>query len=180
MHSDDFSWGSTRIVVGERGGKKQIVDEEPFDPNSIPMKRWSEYEQEMWEKDSQMTGSTGVSRGSYKSAKYSRVSGATGSQMAPQSFVGSGVYGQPAMMMPMMAPPAYANQPMQMPVRESEQYPTDDQIISQVKTMLSSANLMTVTKKQVRDDLALFFSTDMSSRKDFINKVIEDVLQGKL
>jgi chitin synthase len=69
---------------------------------------------------------------------------------------------------------------MQMPLRDAEQYPTDEQIISQVKSMLSSANLMTVTKKQVREELALFFSMDMSGRKDFINKVIEDVLQGKL
>lgn len=41
-HMDDFSWGNTRVVVGERGGKKLIVDEEPFDPESIPMKKWSE------------------------------------------------------------------------------------------------------------------------------------------
>lgn len=57
-HFDDFSWGNTRIVVGERGGKKQIVDEEPFDPESIPVKKWSEYEQEMWENETEKTGVT--------------------------------------------------------------------------------------------------------------------------
>ncbi|KAI8375638.1 chitin synthase-domain-containing protein [Choanephora cucurbitarum] len=43
-HFDDFSWGNTRIVVGEKGKKKTIHDEGEFDPRSIPLMRWSEYE----------------------------------------------------------------------------------------------------------------------------------------
>jgi chitin synthase len=40
---DDFSWGSTRLVVGE-GNKKMIVhDEGKFDPRSIPLKTWTDY-----------------------------------------------------------------------------------------------------------------------------------------
>ena len=37
-----------------------------------------------------------------------------------------------------------------------------------------------VTKKQVRDELSAFFSMDMTPKKEFINKVIEDVLQGRV
>ncbi|KAG0069355.1 hypothetical protein BGZ89_003035 [Linnemannia elongata] len=55
-HFDDFSWGNTRMVVGETGSAKKVVilgdDEEPFDEKMIPMKKWSVYEQEMWEIDS--------------------------------------------------------------------------------------------------------------------------------
>ncbi|KAG0366891.1 hypothetical protein BGX24_003497 [Mortierella sp. AD032] len=55
-HFDDFSWGNTRMVVGESGANKKVVilgdDEEPFDEKMIPMKKWSVYEQEMWEIDS--------------------------------------------------------------------------------------------------------------------------------
>ncbi|KAF9333419.1 hypothetical protein BG006_003659 [Podila minutissima] len=55
-HFDDFSWGNTRMVVGETGNAKKVVilgdDEEPFDEKMIPMKKWSVYEQEMWEIDS--------------------------------------------------------------------------------------------------------------------------------
>ncbi|KAI5781412.1 chitin synthase-domain-containing protein [Geopyxis carbonaria] len=42
---DDFSWGNTRIVVGESAGKKIIAtsDEEGFDPKSIPLQTWDEY-----------------------------------------------------------------------------------------------------------------------------------------
>lgn len=57
---DDFSWGATRVVVGEKG-KKLIIhvsrtqifdinfmlistqDEGKFDPRSIPLKSWNDY-----------------------------------------------------------------------------------------------------------------------------------------
>ncbi|GAB7357712.1 hypothetical protein MBLNU459_g0376t1 [Dothideomycetes sp. NU459] len=41
---DDFSWGNTRIVIGEKGNKQIIAsDEETFDPRSIPLQRWDDY-----------------------------------------------------------------------------------------------------------------------------------------
>ncbi|GAM84663.1 hypothetical protein ANO11243_026620 [Dothideomycetidae sp. 11243] len=41
---DDFSWGNTRIVIGEKGNKKVVAeDEEGFDPRSIPLQRWDDY-----------------------------------------------------------------------------------------------------------------------------------------
>lgn len=41
---DDFSWGNTRVVVGEKGDKRLIaVDDEGFDPRSIPLQRWDDY-----------------------------------------------------------------------------------------------------------------------------------------
>ncbi|KAJ2056958.1 hypothetical protein GGI17_005902, partial [Coemansia sp. S146] len=46
-HMDDFSWGNTRVVVGD--GKRKIIikDDKPFDPASIPQRRWSEYEADL-------------------------------------------------------------------------------------------------------------------------------------
>ncbi|CAD0020790.1 unnamed protein product [Aureobasidium pullulans] len=41
---DDFSWGNTRVVIGETGTKQVIaVDAETFDPRSIPLQRWDDY-----------------------------------------------------------------------------------------------------------------------------------------
>jgi chitin synthase len=41
---DDFSWGNTRVVVGEKGDKRLIaVDDEGYDPRSIPLQRWDDY-----------------------------------------------------------------------------------------------------------------------------------------
>ncbi|ORE14644.1 hypothetical protein BCV71DRAFT_186878 [Rhizopus microsporus] len=48
-HFDDFSWGNTRVVLGEKG-KKVIVgaDEGHFDPNSIPTMTWDKYEEGLY------------------------------------------------------------------------------------------------------------------------------------
>ncbi|KAK0872410.1 hypothetical protein LTS02_001302 [Friedmanniomyces endolithicus] len=41
---DDFSWGNTRVVIGEKGMKKVVAsDDEPFNPRSIPLQRWDDY-----------------------------------------------------------------------------------------------------------------------------------------
>ncbi|DAA72538.1 TPA_exp: Uncharacterized protein A8136_6341 [Trichophyton benhamiae CBS 112371] len=43
-HQDNFTWGNTRIVIGEKGDRKVIaVEDEPFDPKSIPLQRWDTY-----------------------------------------------------------------------------------------------------------------------------------------
>lgn len=41
---DDFSWGNTRVVIGEKGNKQLVaVDDEGFDPRSIPLQAWDDY-----------------------------------------------------------------------------------------------------------------------------------------
>ncbi|KAK7207016.1 chitin synthase [Myxozyma melibiosi] len=43
-NQDNFSWGNTRIVVGERGNKEIIaINDEGFDERSIPLQTWEEY-----------------------------------------------------------------------------------------------------------------------------------------
>jgi chitin synthase len=43
-NQDNFAWGNTRIVVGETGKKQYLaVDDEGFDPRSIPLQRWDDY-----------------------------------------------------------------------------------------------------------------------------------------
>ncbi|KDN43897.1 glycosyltransferase family 2 protein [Tilletiaria anomala UBC 951] len=62
-HMDDFSWGTTRIVVGEKGNKKIVAgtDDEPYHDSMIPLKKFSEYQQEVWDKGSTRTGITSAS-----------------------------------------------------------------------------------------------------------------------
>ncbi|CBF69715.1 protein csmB [Aspergillus nidulans FGSC A4] len=41
---DDFSWGNTRVVIEEKGSKRIVaVEDEQFDPRSIPLQRWDDY-----------------------------------------------------------------------------------------------------------------------------------------
>lgn len=43
-NQDNFTWGNTRIVLGEKGSKQVVaVDDEGFDPRSIPLQRWDDY-----------------------------------------------------------------------------------------------------------------------------------------
>lgn len=43
-NQDNFSWGNTRVVIGEKGSKQVIaVEDEVYDPRSIPMQRWDDY-----------------------------------------------------------------------------------------------------------------------------------------
>jgi chitin synthase len=43
-NQDNFSWGNTRIVIGEKGDKKVVaIDGEAFDPCSIPLQYWDDY-----------------------------------------------------------------------------------------------------------------------------------------
>jgi chitin synthase len=44
-HMDDFSWGATRIVQGDKGGDHSNA-EGKFDASHITMKRWGEFERE--------------------------------------------------------------------------------------------------------------------------------------
>eukprot|EP00842_Homolaphlyctis_polyrhiza_P006326 jgi/Hompol1/6695/HPOL_000415-RA len=61
-HFDDFSWGNTRVAVGDQSGAgdghgggrtKQAVKQ--FDPKSIPMRRWADTEFDKWEGQSHIS-----------------------------------------------------------------------------------------------------------------------------
>ncbi|KAJ3299840.1 hypothetical protein HK104_006577 [Borealophlyctis nickersoniae] len=41
---DDFSWGETRKVAGDAGGHDHSTREGEFDPASVPLKKWAEWE----------------------------------------------------------------------------------------------------------------------------------------
>jgi chitin synthase len=43
-NQDNFTWGSTRIVIGESGSKQLVaIEDDGFDPRSIPLQRWDDY-----------------------------------------------------------------------------------------------------------------------------------------
>ncbi|KAI9493414.1 chitin synthase-domain-containing protein [Zychaea mexicana] len=69
-HFDDFSWGNTRVVMGEKGQKKKVMAEEgKFDPRTIPMMTWDQYEEGLFMhddfNDNASVGSKGSARSGY-------------------------------------------------------------------------------------------------------------------
>ncbi|KAJ3110436.1 hypothetical protein HDU96_006612 [Phlyctochytrium bullatum] len=195
-HFDDFSWGNTRVVVGEKGKKIVTADVVPFDPSSIPLKRWADHERDMWEKGSErsdsrasdFSGKSGM--GMYPPPPGSVYGGSVhgGSVYAPaglpppSTYAGS-AYGPPTAYAPSVVPPTVsAGKRLSMYSNFSgvPGGPTDDDLLREIRRILSTANLMTVTKKQVRDELSQIFGVDLTPRKATINQFIEEILQGRL
>lgn len=92
---DDFSWGSTRLVVGDGGKKIVIHDEGKFDPKSIPLKSWNDYENELWDQESNHSDGTwgpGKSEyvADYKESVYGQSLHAQSMHGAPQSMYARG------------------------------------------------------------------------------------------
>lgn len=56
--------------------------------------------------------------------------------------------------------------------------PSDEELLREIRTMLASADLMTVTKKSVREEMGRRFGVDLSAKKDYIHRCIDEVLKG--
>jgi chitin synthase len=54
--------------------------------------------------------------------------------------------------------------------------PSEAAIVQEIDRLLQQHDLMSLTKKQVREALSKTFGVDMTSYRDFINSVIEDLL----
>ncbi|KAI9267805.1 chitin synthase-domain-containing protein [Sporodiniella umbellata] len=227
-HFDDFSWGNTRLVLGEDGTKTAVAaDEGKFDPKCIPLKKWSDHENELWESNSVETKTTAVTSASRRTTNnpYSPQTPAMGysntGYMTPNpnyapsmnqmnganSIIGGAFYNNdsasfrysqqnltsaraPSVGMDnsLFNPPAssvysfegshHGGYPgmMNMPIIEGDSYPLDEDIRREVQRITATSNLMTITKKQVREQLSRHFGVNMAHRKDFINYCIEESL----
>jgi len=58
--------------------------------------------------------------------------------------------------------------------------PSDEQLLAEIRTMLASANLMSVTKKDVKTHLERVFGVPLDIRREYINQCTEAVLSGRL
>lgn len=119
---DDFSWGNTRIVIGEKGDKKIVVEgSEVFDPRSIPLQSWDDYATR-----NGLPGRRGDPNGGYQEKGYAPYSDEPGvmemddmhsvySSVKPTSTIlnnfGGYQHGSPYMIPPQsQSPMPYANQ----------------------------------------------------------------------
>lgn len=59
--------------------------------------------------------------------------------------------------------------------------PSDPELIIDLRQILSVANPMLITKKQIREQLAIKHGgIDLSVKKEFISKTIDQILKGQL
>ena len=168
---DDFSWGNTRIVTGEKGRKVVVTDEGKFDPASIPRKKWEEYQAELWEAQTSRGGDdakseiSGISYGTkshYPGSEYGFPPSRPLSHLEPplpqyssrSSYAGSEFL------------PKGHNDNAE--VGDLIGLPSDDAILAEIREILKTADLMAVTKKSIKAELERRFGVNLDARKAYI------------
>lgn len=164
---DDFSWGNTRMVVGEKGKTILVNDEGEFDPSVIPLKRWTDYEDENWRHDygAELPNTNHSRRPSDLS-------------LAPTAPFEGGRAGEG---------------PFRDDARESvfssmHQYTdsaepcdlSDFELTDAIRSILATSDLSQVTKRSVRSQLEAKYGASFEHRKTYISWAIEHILSGEL
>lgn len=202
-HMDDFSWGNTRVVTGEKGKKIVITDEGKFDPESIPHKKWEDYQAELWEAQTAHGGddahSEVMSVYSYATKSYhpgapsvydfppsrpmSQMGGVGGGNN-PYQFQGNlhGLTGSASRMS--LAPSIMMDTPgnrtsqfggsqyfgnHEMEMSNLAGLPSDDALLAEIREILKTADLMSVTKKSIKVELERRFGVPLDTRRAYIN-----------
>ncbi|KAK4158102.1 glycosyltransferase [Chaetomidium leptoderma] len=206
-HMDDFNWGNTRVVAGDQGKKVVISDEGKFDPASIPRKKWEEYQAELWEAQTQTGGMQDDARSEISGYSYATRPNVAHSEYGgyTPSRPGS-TTGYPHHMMPTGGPSRMslaASEMLGTPGNRQSQFggsqflgasasqqelemsnlaglPSDDALLAEIREILRTADLMTVTKKGVKLELERRFGVPLDARRAYINSATEAILAGQL
>lgn len=192
-HMDDFSWGNTRVVMGEKGKKIIVTSEGTFDESEIPKMKWQEYQSEAWNHYNEMNAT--------KKAAQSIMSGAgadgesfmthNGQDVLAKSVYSASLYdgsstvnGQGGTTSSEIEMSMLRNSTMSTASNlnpyNAAALPSDEALTNEIKEVLKTADLMTVTKKSIRQHLERKFGVKLSSKRDYINYVTEGVLTGEL
>jgi len=208
-HFDDFSWGNTRRILGEKGKVNFVGDDETDELiEDIPKKRWAEYEQELIDlaeeegNGSEVASSIHSHPQGYPDAynyQYSQAGMDTASAYGAPTFVPSeynysvntpgyyaGSVASPSAYGMNMPSRAYDNSEYFTPGNENRysmssegRGVTDKDIMIEVERFIRTADLMTVTKKKVRQEVSKRLGVDLSNRKDFVDQCIENALNNQ-
>jgi chitin synthase len=177
------SWGNTRLILDETGEKQVEKPEEieKFDPRSVTLTKWADYEVSQMEEDSRSANSSRPkSSGKFSQQRTSVVSSAKRQSVVTtdnrQSYMWhAGMSTEPPNSLEGILDPATSGISHLPP-----NFPSDDIILAEIRHILSTADLMKVTKKMVRERLSGFFGVDITCKKAFIHTSIDSILKGEL
>jgi chitin synthase len=197
-HMDDFSWGNTRMVTGEKGQQILLSDEGVFDPESIPKKKWEEYQAELWEAQTSRGGGDDT-RSEISGFSYATKSIHPG---AAPSMYDLNNYPPSRPMSQLGLPGAIPYSGSRISLAQSENgygaqrnysasemdfaggaghdLPSDDAILAEIREILRTADLMTVTKKSIKAELERRFGVPMDGKRQYIGSATEAILSGQL
>nr|XP_036583292.1 chitin synthase [Colletotrichum truncatum]KAF6792268.1 chitin synthase [Colletotrichum truncatum] len=190
-HMDDFNWGNTRVIAGEKGQKIVISDEGKFDPSAIPKKKWEEYQAELWDAQtvredarSEVSGYSYATKGQAPVSEYGYHSrpGSIAAGYAPHRG-----YDQRNMSrMSLAASEMGGNRNSQFggsqffSPEDMVGLPGDDALLAEIREILRTADLMTVTKKGIKQELERRFGVPLDAKRQYINSATEALLSGQL
>ncbi|RFU32901.1 hypothetical protein B7463_g3462, partial [Scytalidium lignicola] len=192
-HMDDFSWGNTRVVTGEKGRAVVITDEGVFDPSSIPHKKWEEYQAQLWEGQTQrddrseVSGYSYATKSHYPQSEYNYPASRPMSQMPlpsyPYDAQAPNLYNSTSRMS--LAPSEMGNvarmshfggSQHELEMANLAGLPNDDAILAEIRDILKTADLMTITKKSIKQELERRFNVNLDARRAYINSATEALL----
>ncbi|GAA98572.1 glycosyltransferase family 2 protein [Mixia osmundae IAM 14324] len=194
---DDFSWGNTRIVMGEKGKRLVVHDEGVFDAASIPLKRWEEYEHELWDRGS--AESRDMYKGDGYTSREASLYGGASQYGIPRStsnltgFDHQSFYGAPSLHNEHIRQISFDQVSLNSQVRRpgvmsgsvasalgamsfSGGVPSQYQMADDIRELLATADLQTITKRGIRKELEARYEADLEEHKAFINLEIERAL----
>jgi chitin synthase len=173
--------------------KVVITDEGKFDPESIPKKKWEEYQAELWEAQTSRDDRSEISGISYGTkyqpapmSEYNLPPSRPMSQMGggnnlyesknPNMYNSHMSLAQPEMLMPgnrqsQFGGSQYLGQ-QELEMSNLAGLPSDDAILAEIREILKTADLMTVTKKSIKVELERRFGVPLDSRRAYINSGI--------
>ncbi|KAI1148383.1 chitin synthase [Nemania diffusa] len=196
-HMDDFNWGNTRVVAGEKGKKVVISDEGKFDPASIPRKRWEEYQAELWDAQtskedtrSEISGFSYATKPGMNAAmseyyhSQSRA-GSTVGMIPPYDMKNTGNLSRMSFAptdnrMSQFGGSQFFGNHGETEMVDLASMPSDDALLAEIREILRTADLMTVTKKGIKQELERRFNVPLESKRAYINSATEALLSGQL
>ena len=140
---------------------------EVFDPDSIPVQLYSDYElmkiNNQSDTRSVFSGFSGVPESEippgYSPSEFGGEN--NNNRLSAFSNLQSHVYEMP-------------------PMSDISSSSIDDKLLNEIRNILSKSDLMTVTKKSVRLQLSETFGMDLSHKRNYINNCIERILKGEI
>ncbi|KAI1201372.1 chitin synthase [Nemania serpens] len=196
-HMDDFNWGNTRVVAGEKGKKVVISDEGKFDPASIPRKRWEEYQAELWDAQtskedtrSEISGFSYATKPGMNAAasEYYHSQSRAGSTVGiipPYDLKNAGNFSRMSFAptdnrMSQFGGSQFFGNAGETEMVDLASLPSDDALLAEIRQILRTADLMTVTKKGIKQELERRFNVPLESKRAYINSATEALLSGQL
>jgi chitin synthase len=144
------------MVIETANTSAHQAEPEYFDPASVPLVKWSDYEASRKDSSSNSDTKSKMSYGTGYGYTNSVAPSNYSESVVGSSFVVGNDYVAPA------------------------GFPSDEELLQEIRHILSTTDLMKITKKSVRDQLSRLFGIDVTPRKEYIHYCIDGVLKGEL